>query len=226
MLSVQLLELKWRLFRNMYSFKIPASRFSDVYFLFSVKSREIGGKQKQTTKNVNEEKKTTSFNFEIQLLYNNPSLPRHLFWLFHLIRLPACLSACRPAVLSDNRLFIQSFIFITMASSQRDMFLSSPESSQREKSPPNIPSSLPSTLTYIYLWVILFDWDENVEFPFDIYQVALFSSRELKKKWISGDLEQDSRQKKLSFSAIKGKTFSLFGKVEKCKLYVFFLIFS
>lgn len=98
-----------------------------------------------------------------------------------------------------------------MASSQRDMFVSSPEKS------PKLSSSLPDTLDYTYLWVILFDWDENVEAPFDQYQVGAFSSLELKKKWIKGDLDQQSRNKKNTFSAFPGKTFSLFCKVEKGK---------
>lgn len=98
-----------------------------------------------------------------------------------------------------------------MESSQKDMFLSSPENS------PKITSSLPSSPAYTYLWVILFDWDENVEHPFDLYQVALFCPTELKTKWISGELDPQSRQRKISFSAIPKKTFSLFCKVEKCK---------
>lgn len=99
-----------------------------------------------------------------------------------------------------------------MAFSQRDMFLnSSPESS------PKLSSSLPSNLTYTYLWCILFDWDENTEFPFQIYQVGSFPKVELKPQWISGELDQDSRLKKLKFPSYKGKTFSLFAKIEKCK---------
>lgn len=99
-----------------------------------------------------------------------------------------------------------------MASSQRDMFSSSPEKS------PRMSSSLPPTVQYTYLWCILFDWDENEENPFKLYQVAMFHDSELKPSWISGELDQNSRQKKIMFSAIRGKTFSLFGKVEKCKL--------
>ena len=94
------------------------------------------------------------------------------------------------------------------------MFLSSPENS------PKIRSSLPANLSYVYLWVILFDWNENVEEPFDIYQVGLFSESELKSKWIKGDLDQNSRLKQLSFSAIPWKKLSLFAKIEKCKLYI------
>ena len=98
-----------------------------------------------------------------------------------------------------------------MASSQRDFFLSSPEKS------PKVPSSLPATVSYVYLWCILFDWDVNVEKPFDIFQLALFSETEMKSAWINGDLDQNSRKKKLTFSCFAGKTFSLFAKVEKCK---------
>lgn len=82
---------------------------------------------------------------------------------------------------------------------------------------PLVQSSLPATLSYVYLWVILFDWDENEEKPFNQYQVAMFSTSELKDQWLSGDLEATSRQKKIKFSAIPGKKFSLFAKVEKCK---------
>lgn len=106
-----------------------------------------------------------------------------------------------------------------MACSQRDMFLSSPE----PQSPEKLDSSLPSNLTYTYLWIVLFDWDENVEFPFTLYQVAVFPQTELKPCWLTGDLDLASRMKKMSFSGIPGKTFSLFAKVEKCKLYYFFI---
>ena len=98
-----------------------------------------------------------------------------------------------------------------MACSQRDMFMSSPENS------PRIQGSLPTNPKYIYLWVILFDWDENVEEPFSLFQIAMFSKTELKPKWISGELNQASRQKKMKFSAVPGKTVSVFAKVEKCK---------
>lgn len=85
-------------------------------------------------------------------------------------------------------------------------------------------SSLPTELAYIYLWVILFDWNEDVEHPFNLYQVALFSTDELKQAWIDGDLDQNSRLKKLSFTAIRGKKFSLFAKVEKCEFLFIFLL--
>lgn len=95
--------------------------------------------------------------------------------------------------------------------SQQDLFLSSPETS------PKLNSSLPAKITYVYLWCILFDWDEDEEFPFKLYQLAIFSNSELKPKWVSGELDNNSRKKPLSFSAVPGKTVSLFAKVEKCK---------
>ena len=116
-----------------------------------------------------------------------------------------------------------------MASSQRDMFDS--QDTDTETSP-RLPSSLPAQLSYVYLWCILFDWDENVEHPFNMYQIAMFSKSELKPNWISGELDQNSRLKKIQFSAIKGKTFSLFAKVEKCMFlknkcfYYIFVSFS
>lgn len=102
--------------------------------------------------------------------------------------------------------------------SQRDMFFDSSQDSS-----PKVKSSLPSALTYEYLWVILFQWDVNVEKPFDIYPIGLFPISEIKEAWISGDLEELSRLKKLQFRALKGKTFSLFGKVEKCRFSIMIL---
>ena len=111
----------------------------------------------------------------------------------------------------------QSFIKSIMASSQRDFFLSS---SDQDSDSPKTHSSLPAALTYVYLWVILFDHDEDVEHPFDYYQVGLFSDAELNPAWLTGDLDHESRTKKMSFSAYPGKTFSLYGKVEKCKFRI------
>ena len=106
-----------------------------------------------------------------------------------------------------------------MASSQRDMFLSSPDTS------PKVSSSLPTNLSYTYLWCILFDWDEDVEHPFQIYPVTGFPKNELKVEWIRGELDQNSRLKKLKFSQFRRKTFSLFAKIEKCKyqLYIIYM---
>ena len=104
--------------------------------------------------------------------------------------------------------------------SQRDMFLSSPESS-----PNQIPSSLPVPLKYEYLWCILFDRDPDVEHPFQYYQLGSFSEVEIKPTWISGELDVDSRKKTLKFSSIKGKKFfSLFGKIEKCEYVIYRLV--
>ena len=112
---------------------------------------------------------------------------------------------------------LRASFLLTMAS-QRDMFLSSPENSTSLSSSPSpISNSLPQNLVYEYLWVVLFLWDVDVEEPFNIYQLALFSPDELQDGWISGDLDEMSRTKKLKFAAIKGKQFSLFAKVEKCK---------
>lgn len=56
-----------------------------------------------------------------------------------------------------------------------------------------------------------------MEHPFNLHQVALFSTKELRPKWISGELDLECRQKKIRFSAIPGKTLSLYAKVEKCE---------
>lgn len=105
----------------------------------------------------------------------------------------------------------------TDMASQRDIFMDSPGSSSSIQ----VSSSLPANLTYEYVWVILFEWNLDVEHPFELYQIGSFSTSELKPEWITGDLEDLSRLKKLTFSNLKGKTFSLFGKVEKCKLFTY-----
>ena len=103
-----------------------------------------------------------------------------------------------------------------MASSQRDFFLSPSQNSTQK-----LNSSLPTNLVYVYLWCILFDWNENEEEPFRIYQIGQFSTSELKPKWVNGDLDHDSRLKKLTFPSVPGKTVSLFAKVEKCKYTIY-----
>lgn len=104
--------------------------------------------------------------------------------------------------------------------SQRDMFADSPGSSQ---SAVRLSSSLPSAVTYEYLWIILFEWNLDLEHPFALHQIGTFSHSELKDEWIKGDLDELSRLKKLTFGGFKGKTFSLFAKVEKCKCNIIFI---
>lgn len=92
------------------------------------------------------------------------------------------------------------------------MFMSSSESESQSQS----ILSLPTALTYDYLWCILFEWDVDVEFPFDIFQIGSFPTSELKPNWISGELDELSRRKKIKFKSLPGRSFSLFAKVEKC----------
>lgn len=119
-----------------------------------------------------------------------------------------------PLPISVYYTITTSVLLITsnMMSSQRDMFMDS-----SQESSPKLNSSLPPVLKYQYLWIVLFEWNVDVEHPFDLYQIGFFSTVELKPQWISGDLDELSRLKKLKFPSIPGKTFSLFAKVEKCK---------
>ena len=122
-------------------------------------------------------------------------------------------AAATPLALPRHLLRVAHQRDMASSSSQRDFFLDSPNSNASIQ----LSSSLPSNLTYEYLWVILFQWDLNVEHPFDLYQIGTFSPLELKPEWINGDLEELSRMKKLTFTGLKGKSYSLFAKVEKCK---------
>lgn len=183
-------------------------------------------KKSNTTKTIAEHfklerRKRSNRSFLIFIIFSSSIYVSFLYLWIYLLRRrhPSCSSLTLSLVpLFPSWLRISIFHFLPvfkMALSQRDMFCSSPESS------PRIESSLPTSLSYTYLWVVPFDWDENVEKPFDIYQIALFSPSELKDIWISGELDSRSRQKKLKFSAVPGKTVSLFAKVEKCESFIY-----
>lgn len=149
----------------------------------------------------------------ISLIIFNKRMDKLLFRLHNLLVRDLCVAADAQCLPSSFLHFGLTILLWNMAASQRDMFASSPEPND----PPPVQSSLPSSLVYEYLWVILFEWNVNLEKPFVLYPIENFSSSELKQQWIDGDLEEISRLKKLTFPSLKGKCCSLFCKVEKCK---------
>lgn len=101
--------------------------------------------------------------------------------------------------------------------SQVDLFASQPvqpvlDQVEIDLSAPS--SSCPPRLGQSSKWVIVFEWDEGVEEVFKVYLISYFGS-EIQESWITSVLSSASRQKKLKFSRLEGKTVSLFGKIDR-----------
>lgn len=99
--------------------------------------------------------------------------------------------------------------------SQRDMFEDSEKVTRNEVSATN-PEQIVSL--FDYRWCIMFNWNEQIQHPFECYILNMFETNEIKAPWLSGTLGLKSRMKKLkNLSNFPGQTFSLFGKVPKGK---------
>lgn len=76
----------------------------------------------------------------------------------------------------------------------------------------------PQTRAPEYMKVILFQWDINKKRPFDIFPLSMFTTNEIKDKWMESILDQNSRIRTLPMlRSLPGKTFSLFAKIERGK---------
>lgn len=98
-------------------------------------------------------------------------------------------------------------------SSQRDMFESqgSPLSQSILQMDGNV-----STHTTEYTNLLFFDWAVDNRRPFEIFPRTLFSDKEIKERWLNSILDENSRIMTLPpLKSLPGKTFSLFGKIEK-----------
>lgn len=73
--------------------------------------------------------------------------------------------------------------------------------------------SLPVTSSIDYRWLIIFNWSGKINFKV----VERSSCKEIKDEWVSGQLKPSSRAKKLSLSAFKKQSVSLFGKIYASK---------
>lgn len=97
--------------------------------------------------------------------------------------------------------------------SQRDFFDDFEKVTSKEISSTN-PEKV--VTAFDYNWCILFNWDVSLKHPFQCYVLNMFLTSEIKTPWITGNLGEKSRVKKLTkFSKFPGKTLSLFGKIPK-----------
>ena len=101
-----------------------------------------------------------------------------------------------------------------MSLSQIDMFASQPELGEEVKQKKvNISSSCPPK--NVSKWLLLFEWDEEKQNPFQVFSSTHFGSA-IKEAWIKSVLSSKAREKKLK---LDGKTMSLFGKFESGKFF-------
>ena len=77
------------------------------------------------------------------------------------------------------------------------------------------PSTQSSRLEY--WWLILFQWNINVENPFQIFVKHSLKNSGIPISWIEGSLSKSVRRKQIKISVLGGSKYSLFCKVEKGK---------
>ena len=71
-----------------------------------------------------------------------------------------------------------------------------------------------------YTWCILFEYDINLQCPFNIMKLKTFLGTDFPWKSISGEMTKESRIKLHEFSAMPGKKFFVFAKIQYGKLSV------
>lgn len=91
------------------------------------------------------------------------------------------------------------------------MFASQPESEATNVANKNVSSSCPAKI--ISKWIMVFEWDEDVEKPFQTLLSSNYKT-EIKEAWLTSTLSSKSRTKKL---VLDGKSMSLFGKMNSSK---------
>lgn len=100
--------------------------------------------------------------------------------------------------------------------SQRDIFLDSQDNCKDKKK--KVPSTWDPSWKmkeYMYEWIVLFNWEQDVRNPFESYKLSIFNSKDFKPEWISKNLGIASRTTKLTnLSPFPGGTYSLFSKLE------------
>lgn len=101
-------------------------------------------------------------------------------------------------------------------SSQADMFLDGDRDGRkhkRETSATYDPAAEP--YYYLYEFVILFNWNVDLQSPFCDFELNMFKDSDIKPEWISKNLGVNSRISKLrNLSPFPGQVFSLFSKIE------------
>lgn len=111
-------------------------------------------------------------------------------------------------------------------SSQKDFFDDSFESNKKKVIKKRISSTFDLAMVgqeyeYSYFWIILFDWNVDVEMPFVVYKLSQFTDSDIKPTWISNNLGVSSRIKKIkNLSLFPGGTYSLFAKIEIGSFFV------
>lgn len=76
------------------------------------------------------------------------------------------------------------------------------------------PTQEPPAKRPCYGYIVLSDRDENLSHPFAWYPRSMFSSNEIKDRWIDSILDQPSRIKEFFLEKIPEKKFTLFGKIQ------------
>ena len=66
-----------------------------------------------------------------------------------------------------------------------------------------------------YMWIILFEWDVDLEEPFRIFNRATLTKGKLSDSWFDESLNDTVRQTKVNIACLSSSPYSVFAKVEK-----------
>ena len=93
---------------------------------------------------------------------------------------------------------------------------------QTQMSVNNVPTP---TSRLEYWWFILFQWEINLEQPFQIIVKHVFKDRGIPASWYNGCLSDNCRRLKLCLPDLPGERYSVFAKVEK-GIFIFLYMLS
>ena len=74
------------------------------------------------------------------------------------------------------------------------------------------------TSKFKYLWVVLFIWQLNEEFPFSVLSLDVFKGTEFPMYLINGPLSKKSRMDKYTLAKLAGKKYSIFMKIQEGRI--------
>ena len=116
------------------------------------------------------------------------------------------------------KFFLLYFVKVQFSSmTDWGMFQSEPLCPE-DKVPENQNASCPMNESFIFGYIILFNWDEEIQKPFRIFSRKTFSTDEIRDRCYTKHLTEEFRVRKIKpLKALCGQKLSIFAKVEHCK---------
>ena len=71
--------------------------------------------------------------------------------------------------------------------------------------------------SYEYLWLVIFKWGGDIDFPFEAVALTDLIPKDYDKTWLTGIMSPKSRRRYRDISIYPDFSISVFGKMEKGK---------